>query len=74
MAKTVETVPYSFDDLYKESKALFNDSGFDVSEGSNTAQLSAVMSYLVSTLNTNTAMNRSMAVHQRYNYLSKLSF
>ena len=57
MAKTVETVPYSFDDLYKESKALFNDSGFDVSEGSNTAQLSAVMSYLVSTLNTNTAMN-----------------
>ena len=57
MAKTVETVPYSFDDLYKESKALFNDSGFDVSEGSNTAQLSAVMSYLISTLNTNTAMN-----------------
>ena len=32
MAKTVETVPYSFDDLYKESKALFNDSGFDVSD------------------------------------------
>lgn len=57
MAKTVETVPYNFEELYTEAKTLFSNAGFDTAEGSTTSQLSAVMSYLISTLNTNTAMN-----------------
>lgn len=57
MSNTVETVPFNFDDLYSETKSLFNEMGFDVAEGSNTAQLAAVQSYLVSALNTNTAFN-----------------
>lgn len=51
------TVPFSFDEIYKETRELFNDAGFDVSDGSNTSQLSAVISYLISSLNINTALN-----------------
>jgi hypothetical protein len=57
MAKITETIPFTFNDLFEESKGIFEDAGFDVSDGSNTTQLSAVMSYLVSALNTNTAIN-----------------
>lgn len=57
MSKTTQTVPFSFDDLFEESRNLFANAGFDVADGSNTSQLAAVMSYLVSSMNTNTAMN-----------------
>ena len=57
MAKITQTVPFTFDELFEESRKLFGDAGFDVSDGSNTSQLAAVLSYLVSSLNTNTAMN-----------------
>lgn len=57
MAKITQTVPFSFDELYEEARKLFGNAGFDVSDGSNTSQLAAVMSYLISALNTNTAIN-----------------
>ena len=57
MNKIIETVPFNFDDLFNECRKLFGDSGFDVSDGSNTSQLSAVMAYMISSLNTNTALN-----------------
>lgn len=57
MSKTTQTVPFSFDELFEESRNLFANAGFDVADGSNTSQLAAVMSYLVSSMNTNTAMN-----------------
>lgn len=52
-----QTVPFSFDELYSETRKLFGDLGFDVSDGSNTSQLSAVIAYAVASLNTNTAIN-----------------
>ena len=57
MAKITQTVPFNFDELFEESRNLFGNAGFDVADGSNTSQLAAVMSYLVSSLNTNTAIN-----------------
>lgn len=57
MAKQVKTIPFSFDELYNESRSLFENAGFDTADGSNTSQLAAVMSYLVASLNTNTALN-----------------
>ena len=54
---TVQTIPFSFSDLYDNAKQIFRDAGFDTSEGSNTSQLSAVMAYMVAALNTNTAFN-----------------
>ena len=53
----IQTIPFNFDDLYKNAKTIFERTGFDVSEGSNTAQLSAVMAYMIAALNTNTAFN-----------------
>lgn len=53
----LKTVPFTFDDILNESKELFNEAGFDVADGSNTSQLSAVIAYIVSSLNTNTAIN-----------------
>ena len=53
----LKTIPFTFDEIYNESRELFNKAGFDASDGSNTSQLSAVMSYIVSALNTNTALN-----------------
>lgn len=52
-----QTIPFKFDELYKNAQHIFERSGFDVSEGSNTSQLSAVLAYMVSTLNVNTAFN-----------------
>lgn len=52
-----QTIPFKFDELYKNAQYIFERAGFDVSEGSNTSQLSAVLAYMVSTLNTNTAFN-----------------
>ena len=57
MTKITQTVPFTFDELFEESRKIFKDAGFDVADGSNTSQLAAVMSYLVSSLNTNTALN-----------------
>jgi hypothetical protein len=57
MGKITKTVPYSFDELFSESRNLFANAGFDTSDGSNTSQLAAVMSYMISALNTNTALN-----------------
>ncbi len=57
MAKIKETVPFSFDDLYTKTATKFVENGYDVQPGSNTMQLVTAMSYLVSMLNTNTAVN-----------------
>jgi hypothetical protein len=52
-----ETIPFSFDDLYTKVQAKFTENGYDYQEGSNTSQLVTAMSYLISMLNTNTAVN-----------------
>ena len=54
---SIESVPFNFDELFAECQKLFENAGFDTSDGSNTTQLSAVMAYMVSCLNANTAMN-----------------
>jgi hypothetical protein len=57
MAKIKETIPFSFDDIYAKTAAKFTANGYDYQEGSNTSQLITAMSYLISMLNTNTAVN-----------------
>lgn len=57
MAEVIETVPFTFDDLYENIRLKFEDKGYDTVEGSNTAQLITAMTYLTSMLNANTAMN-----------------
>ena len=57
MAKILETIPFSYDDLYSKVEAKFVASGYDIQPGSNTMQLVGAMSYLISMLNTNTAVN-----------------
>ena len=52
-----ETIPFSFSDIYSNIQAKFTENGYDYQEGSNTAQLITAMSYLVSMLNANTAVN-----------------
>lgn len=52
-----ETIPFSFDDIYSKVQAKFIDNGYDIQPGSNTMQLVNAMSYLISMLNTNTAVN-----------------
>lgn len=54
---TKQTIPFSFDDIYAKVQAKFVENGYDTQEGSNTMQLVTAMSYLVSMLNTNTAVN-----------------
>lgn len=54
---TKETIPFSFSDIYSNIQTKFTEKGYDVQEGSNTAQLITAMSYLVSMLNANTAVN-----------------
>ena len=54
---TKETIPFSFSDIYSNIQAKFTENGYDYQEGSNTAQLITAMSYLVSMLNANTAVN-----------------
>lgn len=57
MANLTQTVPFSFDDLFSEARSMFQQAGFDVADGSNTTQLAAIQAYLISSLNTNTALN-----------------
>ena len=57
MANTTQTVPYDFDELFEESRRILYDAGFDVSDGSNTTQLAALMAYLINALNINTSIN-----------------
>lgn len=57
MANKTQTIPFNYNELLQECKNLFNEVGFDTSDGSNTSQLSGVLSYLVASLNTNTAIN-----------------
>lgn len=57
MANITETVPFSFDDIYTSLETKFKDAGYDIVEGSNTAQLITAMTYLTSMLNVNTAVN-----------------
>ena len=52
-----QTIPFNFDDLYSKVQAKFIEKGYDYQEGSNTSQLITAMSYLISMLNANTAVN-----------------
>lgn len=52
-----ETIPFDFDENYESVKNLMDSLGYDTQEGSNTQQLMIAMSYLVSMLNANTAVN-----------------
>ena len=52
-----ETIPFDFDENYQAIKDKFFEYGYDLQEGSNTMQLATAMSYLVSMLNANTAVN-----------------
>lgn len=52
-----ETIPFNFTDIYSNVQKKFEAKGYDTQEGSNTMQLVTAMSYLVSMLNTNTAVN-----------------
>lgn len=57
MASTLETIPFNYNDTYTNVQNSFANLGYDTSEGSNTSQLITAMSYLVSMLNYNTAVN-----------------
>ena len=57
MAIIKETVPFNYDELFAKTRDKFIERGYDYQPGSNTAQLITAMSYLVSMLNTNTAVN-----------------
>jgi hypothetical protein len=57
MAEIVETIPFDFNSIYKSVEQKFADKNYDIEEGSNTSQLITAMSYLVSMLNVNTAVN-----------------
>jgi hypothetical protein len=54
---TKETVPFNYDEIYSIVQQKFADKGYDTQEGSNTMQLVSAMSYLISMLNVNTAVN-----------------
>ena len=55
--KIKEIVPYTFDDIYNDISANFAAQGYDTAPGSNVSQLVTSMSYAISMLNANTAMN-----------------
>ena len=58
MATTIkETVPFNYDELFQKTRDKFIEKGYDIQPGSNTMQLATAMSYLISMLNTNTAVN-----------------
>lgn len=57
MAVIKETVPFNYDELFAKTRDKFIERGYDTQPGSNTMQLVTAMSYLVSMLNTNTAVN-----------------
>lgn len=52
-----QTLPFNYDDIYSNVEAKFVENGYDIQPGSNTMQLVSAMSYLVSMLNANTAVN-----------------
>ncbi len=52
-----ETIPFTYDDIYAKVEAKFVENGYDIQQGSNTMQLVGAMSYLISILNANTAVN-----------------
>ena len=54
---TKSTIPFNYDDLYSAVQQKFVEKGYDIQEGSNTMQIASAMAYLVSMLNTNTAIN-----------------
>ena len=57
MANLTQTVPYDFDELFDEARKILYEGGFDVSDGSNTTQLAALMAYFINALNVNTSTN-----------------
>ena len=57
MATIKQTIPFNYDDLFQKTQEKFIEKGYDIQPGSNTMQLVTAMSYLVSMLNTNTAVN-----------------
>ena len=58
MAIIKETLPFTFDENYQKIAQKFIEKGFDAPyEGSNTAVLASVLSYIVSSLNFSTAVN-----------------
>lgn len=56
-SSTIETVPFTYKEIYDELKTGFNNAGYDVAEGSNVSMLNSSMAYLISMLNANTAVN-----------------
>lgn len=71
---TKKTIPFSFDENYNFIANKFKQAGYDTQVGSNNMQLVTAMSYLISMLNANTAINinetilslctkRNMALH-----------
>ncbi len=57
MAVIKETIPFNYDELFAKTRDKFIERGYDTQPGSNTMQLVTAMSYLVSMLNVNTAVN-----------------
>lgn len=56
--KALETIPFNYNEIYKDLEQKFQDLGYDAPyEGSNLAQLISGLSYIVSSLNFNTAVN-----------------
>ena len=52
-----ETIPFDFDENYEFVRSVFESYGYDIEEGSNIQQQAIAMSYMVSMLNANTAVN-----------------
>ena len=58
MAKIKETVPFTYDDIYKDISKRFIELGYDAPyDGSNIAALTSILSYSLSSFNFNTAVN-----------------
>lgn len=58
MAIIKETLPFTYDENYQKIAQKFIDKGWDAPyEGSNTAVITSILSYVVSSLNLNTAAN-----------------
>ena len=52
-----EVIPFNFDEVYAFTSKKFAEKGYDLEEGSNNMMLATTMSYLISMLNANTAVN-----------------
>lgn len=58
MANIKETIPFSFEEIYSDLVKRMSKKGYDAPyEGSNLAQLITLLSYSISSLNFNTAVN-----------------